>query len=397
MKENVLEQPDSEDQAVWIGQRTATTSTPELTFLEKRERFEREGFPAVSSQVGIEPSVQIPGVKDMNDPVSHARSLIEWIGGLDADGREDSLDSVNFLLKYINDARMCIAGQAIRLEVQSRAQSAQSGGQAQSFAEAAKLPAAVSVPNRQPEPEPKEKKKTTYALFVGPSDGQIKPRQLKVSVTMKAIRDRKMVVIESEQKADLDRFQSEVNRKIKSLRCTHEKRLKPRILIRQVPFNLTDEELIAQIVDHNLQQPGGTDITDRVRIVHRAKRSNGGKRDIIIELDAELRHQLIVKQKGQIKLDFLKLKCFDTVHFRHCWKCQSHEHQGVNCKEKSPVCSVCGDNHLTTECRSAQNNCFLCEKSGHAHQHKFASAVCSTASSLRRAVERKIDNNFDSN
>ena len=335
------------------------------------------------------------------DPLVHLEKLRSLVDGMETANKNEYLQSLDIVVSYVNQARTSLADQAMLLLESARKEKSTHKTCPKSFSEAVQ---AKSILQSAVKSATLNKSVTVVAKSMGVASSRpvqdlvsdilskVKPRELGVRVT-KFGNSRNAVFLTSEKDEDAQILMQAIEQKISHVTATTERKLKPRVVLRSVSINTKDEDLLDDLIASNFGHLNAEEVRKRIRLVHRIKY---GKREpsnfcsVILEMDAELRNRLIKEQKGWAYFDFVRLRCYDSLHFRHCWKCQSFKHSAAGCTEE-PACSKCGREHLTTRCPQQTSSCHKCLQSEHDHRHKFASPDCTTAALARAAFARRID------
>ena len=329
------------------------------------------------------------------DPLSHLAKVRTVIESLESNNKDGCLQSLGFVVDYITQVRCLLADQAVHLLSAKRNEPAQKTG-AKSFSDAVQSKSIVQSAVKSASQDRScsvfvkatgENRNKSASQLAKEIIGIVRPRDLGVRITkISAVGGG--VVLRSEKEEDAKLIRQAVEQQMENVAASSERKLNPRVVITNIDRDIKDEDLLSDIIANNFSHISTDEAKKRVRLVHRRKQ--GELSSVVIELDADLRKRLIVDQKGWAFIDFAKLRCYDSLYFRHCWKCQSFKHTADKCSD-APVCSNCGKDHPTTQCAQRRKTCFKCLQSEHLHTHKFGSAECVTAAIARKAFARRID------
>lgn len=132
--------------------------------------------------------------------------------------------------------------------------------------------------------------------------------------------------------------------------------INPRLIVRDVPAELSKEDFIAGLVKQNL---GGTD-TAEIRMVYRFPACDRGAVSVVIEVSPEVRRKLI--QSERIYMGWTACRIADHVRITQCFKCLGFGHISKNCKGDKDTCGHCGEAHESRACtnKSGQLRCHNC-------------------------------------
>ena len=166
--------------------------------------------------------------------------------------------------------------------------------------------------------------------------------------------------------------------------------LQPKLLVRNVPDNITSESMAEEICMRNLK---GAD-PNNIKVVFVYPQLMGrNERNVVIEVAPTVRNDLI--RQGRIFLGYGSCRVDDHVGFTQCYKCASFGHIAVNCREERQWCGNCMQDHPTKECRAGDSricrNCHDSELPNKNHS-AFEAAACPILA--RRIADRMRSINY---
>lgn len=222
---------------------------------------------------------------------------------------------------------------------------------------------------------------------------KINPREMKVGVnTFKSLRDGR-IIIEARSKEEIEVLESNINNKCgETVEARVHKLFRPRIIILNVPEDITPENSTEAILAQN-PELGLKEDDLAVKFCFTTKRN---ARNLVVEVNSETRLKLL---QNKIKLGWLICKCDDYVVATRCFKCSRYNHKQNKCKGEI-TCPNCAGDHLRKDCTASESeykciNCIIYNK-----YHK-TKEVCIKHSSLDKncsslhAILEKYKQNID--
>ena len=156
-------------------------------------------------------------------------------------------------------------------------------------------------------------------------------------------------------------------------------KLGPRLVIFDVPMDVTAEKIVAEIQEHTLGFMTLDEIRKNLRVIERP--INNG--NVVVECTLRIYKMLIEKRKIMIDYVFCRLR--EDTYVPHCWKCLALSHHIRECKVIDRVCRKCGvEGHHSNECGNPVC-CRTCTFKGLQSNHSTLSVMCPF---YARAVER---------
>lgn len=183
----------------------------------------------------------------------------------------------------------------------------------------------------------------------------VNPRELDISVNgAKPIKGG--MLVNCEDINSLNKLKSAVINKFGSkFSVSEQKKFNPRLLIKNVNKNMTDNDNIVQEICgnnifENLEQ---VDIKIVTKIVRKYSQN------LVIEVSPSTRK--LIMSKGYLFIGWEKYYVEDYMRVLRCYRCQRYGHMRKDCQTSVPVCCpVCTENHEQKECLAANKKCNNC-------------------------------------
>lgn len=167
------------------------------------------------------------------------------------------------------------------------------------------------------------------------------------------------ILVNCVNKNSLDKLTVEIDKQFGGkLNVNAAKKFDPRLIIKGVDKNITSGDFIRnEIIEHNsyFQMPN-KQIDIKVVVVIKRKFSN----DVVIEVSSNLRE--LIMSHGYLYIGWQKVRVEDHFLIKRCYRCAQFGHLRKDCKNSTPVCSTCSENHETKDCNNSESkrciNCF---------------------------------------
>jgi hypothetical protein len=183
----------------------------------------------------------------------------------------------------------------------------------------------------------------------------VNPTAMKIGVkSFKSLKDGR-VLIEAGTSAEIALISDSIRDKCgDDLEVTVPKLRKPRMIIHNVPQDVTIENLQETVLAQNPEL--GLAVGDiEARFTFRTKR---GSAKMVIEVGSETRKKLLDKK---LKIGWLICNVDDYLVAKRCFKCSRFNHRHQDCRGEE-TCPLCAGGHKLKECmaQAEQHRCINC-------------------------------------
>ncbi|CAK9834361.1 Uncharacterized 50 kDa protein in type I retrotransposable element R1DM [Anthophora retusa] len=156
------------------------------------------------------------------------------------------------------------------------------------------------------------------------------------------------------------------------------KRIGPKVLVFDVPCDVTNEEFLNELFTKNVKTGkcciSEAEFKDRTRVVNRMNRKNASVGNVVVEVAKGVRDVLV--EEGRVYVKWRSCKVKDYVNVLRCYKCYAYGHMMRECSMKDRLCQQCGESgHLKNECKK-ERACRNCKMKGSKHDHSVMSEEC---------------------
>ena len=245
-----------------------------------------------------------------------------------------------------------------------------------------------------------------YRITVKPKDDSLTPEQIKIQLketinhtaikvgikAVRTIRDRGLL-IETGSLEEVTTLSIEITNKLgSSLEIFQHKLRKPRIIIYNVPEDITTEILGTTIRTQNPElQIEEDNITPKFRYKNRR-----GKHNIVMAVSPQARKQIL---QTKLKLEWEICSTADYIVPTRCYKCNRYNHKHYECRGKE-ACPHCNGNHKMKDCTVAASemkciNCITYKKFNKegkvAENHSALSKECSSLHPMIKIYRNNIE------
>jgi len=187
----------------------------------------------------------------------------------------------------------------------------------------------------------------------------IDPVDMKIGIrTFKGLKDGK-VLIEADTKDDIEILNTQIRDKCGDrLEANVQKRRNPRIIVYNIPEEVTLENAVEIICAQNELALNKGDITPK--FIFETKRK---ARNLVIEL-APQTHRIMLQNK--LKIGWMICSTADYIPVNRCFKCSRFNHHFSDCRSEE-TCPLCAGRHKLQECTASRTeykciNCMMYNK-----------------------------------
>ena len=310
---------------------------------------------------------------------------------------KEIMDSVAILEAIIGEQSQEVAFLKGRLEERGRNVSMRASTQSTSMPPPTQIP--VHVPASADFPALGQglgsiSKGETYAVVArsitaNPEKGAVKAKVLAAGTQMGAIKVKGVRELKDGGVAIIAKSAREI-RKIKEapafkeagLQLSEPRMSEPKLLVLEVPGDVTNDILVGEIMKNNLQGIISEEDLCKVRVVNRLPRK-GGKCAIVVEAPSKARRYLLAE--GRIYVGFTSYRIREYEDVPRCYGCGGFGHMLTRCSS-GRLCHNCGTaGHKVEDCKAAAK-CRNCAVRGLPSSHRVTSSTCPC---FLREVERR--------
>jgi hypothetical protein len=201
----------------------------------------------------------------------------------------------------------------------------------------------------------------------------IDPTHMKIGIrTFKGLQNGK-VLIEADTEEEIAALQDQIRHKCRDkLETRVQKRRKPRMIIYNVPDEITMDNAADIICEQNPELPLKTgDIT--TKFITKNKRN---ARNLVIEVDTQTYR---VMKQNKLKMGWTICRLEDYIAVTRCFKCSRFNHYARDCRSEE-TCPVCAGNHKMKDCKAmrTEHRCINCTTYNKFNQNKKVSEAHTT-------------------
>jgi hypothetical protein len=183
------------------------------------------------------------------------------------------------------------------------------------------------------------------------------------------------LMVETTTKEGLKAFTENEKLKEVGLAAHAPTRWNPRMIIYDMPKNMTEKDIVACIRKQNQNRINEEDIAG-IKFCFRTGRKNGEEVNWVIEVPPQVRVKLLV---GKLFIAWGACRVRDYIDARRCYKCQGYGHVAKHCRMGFEICAHCAESgHNIKECpnREKPSVCVNCKKAGKNGDHAASSVNC---------------------
>lgn len=183
------------------------------------------------------------------------------------------------------------------------------------------------------------------------------------------------IAIELPAKSDLEKIKANGKFAEHSLKVTEPQQRRPKIIIYDVPAEMSEEEVVSALLAQNdsIMQRYRDQPLDEEQLSLKFKIGKRGLETVnwVAEVQPEVRN--LLRKENRVYIDARRCKIADFTRLTRCFKCQGVGHIAKFCKDKEDTCSHCAEKgHRQTACmrKEGKPKCALCARVGKPADHK---------------------------
>ncbi|CAG9788875.1 unnamed protein product [Diatraea saccharalis] len=175
----------------------------------------------------------------------------------------------------------------------------------------------------------------------------LKPEENGIQIErIRKVKDQRIIVsCREEQETERIKKRIEIS---KELEAEKVKNKNPLIIIREVRYKLTDEEIITAVRNQNPDIYTAKEDDDEFRIKYRRKTRNTEKCHVIVQLKPGYWKK--ITEKGHLYVGMERVRVEDQTPLIQCTRCLNFGHGRKFCQDSADKCSHCGGLHLRADC-----------------------------------------------
>lgn len=214
----------------------------------------------------------------------------------------------------------------------------------------------------------------------------VNPAQLNINVKRVHLTKTKTIMLETDSSEETAIAALKVTAGLQKagLEIKNRPRMKPRLIIHDIPVDLEKEEIVELL--HKQNAPNSD--VENFKAVYLYPPGRKSFRSCVIEVTPEIRNQLIVKKK--IHINWSSCRFADHVSLVQCFKCAKFDHVADKCNAAAR-CGTCAEEHTTKDCSETSKSCCPnCTDAGleETEHSAFDKIKCTI---LRTKIERKTN------
>lgn len=202
----------------------------------------------------------------------------------------------------------------------------------------------------------------------------------------------KGVLIETKTEQDLKNVLDNTKLKAAGLTAGLPAKLKPRLLIKNVPATLQEKEITAAVRHQNLEQYPKEKLQDHFKLSFKTGPKDKETVDWVAEVSPEVREKIL--RESRVYIGWHACYVHDFVAVTRCYKCQAFGHVAKYCKASIETCGHCAESgHPQKSCPNAKKEpqCVNCKRAGKPHNHSSRMKECPAYQIAMKTQISKID------
>lgn len=205
------------------------------------------------------------------------------------------------------------------------------------------------------------------------------------------------VLIKCCSEDDRNRLQSELKEKSPEFKISLPKGKNPTVLVKNVPNDILNEDLLKVIFDQNPEFTKSDEIMNECRVRFTLKKFDQTKH-VVIETHPIVRKEIL--RQARLKIGWNVCIVDEFLIINRCYKCLGYNHRASECSNRT-ACFNCSEEHKSSDCpkKNAQV-CVNCIRFNHktnkAHKkvnidHKPFSECCPSHIFMSKSIQSRIN------
>ncbi|CAG9786484.1 unnamed protein product [Diatraea saccharalis] len=155
------------------------------------------------------------------------------------------------------------------------------------------------------------------------------------------------IVVSCREEQEIEKLKERINES-EELEAEKVRNKNPLIMIKEVKYKMTDEEIVSAIRRQNPDVYMDDQEEDDFKIKYRRRTRNTEKCHIIAQIKPAFWKRII--KKGHLYIEMERVRVEDQTPLIQCTRCLNFGHGRKFCQESADRCSHCGGLHLRAEC-----------------------------------------------
>lgn len=213
-----------------------------------------------------------------------------------------------------------------------------------------------------------------------------------VDVRVKAVRNVKDgVAVEMASETECKRLLNEADFESVGLEADEARRFGPKIIIYDVPNEVTDGTLLEEMYAKSLRDCVNVDVfKNSTKVLFRSGKKKSNVSNVVMEVSPRVKMKLMNERRMYMNWQSYRVNEFESVS--RCFNCFDFGHRTRECKRDRSCIKCCMSGHVGKDCKAAIR-CGNCARRGLPSEHLVTSSECpGYKTRLRWMRERTLQN-----